>query len=156
MTLQEKIGALGVNTPAIKSLGLNGYNWWEEASSGVSNNHETTKFAFPITTAMSFNRSMWHASGGRAEVSNLLRKGQLSNALPDTGATTARHRPTVEARHATADLPTAPGHTHTYTGWVSSGTHPDGRAGAPTPRPRPAPRQGRRKERPKVFFHRRD
>jgi hypothetical protein len=35
---------------AFRSLGLPGYNWWEEASSGVSNGHETTKFPYPITT----------------------------------------------------------------------------------------------------------
>ena len=32
---------------------------WSEASSGVANGHETTKFAFPITTGMSFNRTLW-------------------------------------------------------------------------------------------------
>lgn len=64
MTLQEKISALGHATPAIKSLGLPEYNWWSEASSGVSSRAlETTKFSFPITTAMSFNRTLWHAVG---------------------------------------------------------------------------------------------
>lgn len=65
MTLPEKIGALGTDTPEIKSLGLPGYNWWSEASSGVASarNMETTKFPFPITTGMSFNRSLWKLVG---------------------------------------------------------------------------------------------
>jgi len=63
MTIDEKIPTLNTNPPGIKSLGLNGYNWWEEASSGVSNGHQTTKFAFPITTGMSFNRTLWQLTG---------------------------------------------------------------------------------------------
>jgi hypothetical protein len=50
MTIKEKIPTLNTAAPGIASLGLNGYNWWEEASTGVSNNHQTTKFAYPITT----------------------------------------------------------------------------------------------------------
>eukprot|EP00040_Diaphanoeca_grandis_P030520 m.180510 g.180510 ORF g.180510 m.180510 type:complete len:788 (+) comp32023_c1_seq1:116-2479(+) len=64
MTLAEKIANLDTNNNAIPSLGLPNYNWWSEASTGVSNgpgNH--TKFAFPITTGMSFNRTMWQLTG---------------------------------------------------------------------------------------------
>ncbi|GMH59653.1 hypothetical protein TL16_g02872 [Triparma laevis f. inornata] len=69
MTLDEKISALDSDTPEIPSLGLNRYNWWSEASSGVDTHGaddsgtKTTKFAFPITTGMSFNRTMWKATG---------------------------------------------------------------------------------------------
>lgn len=63
LTLPEKICSLDTGGCANPSLGLPDYNWWSEASSGVSNSHAATKFAFPITTAMSFNRSMWHAVG---------------------------------------------------------------------------------------------
>merc|ERR1712187_514465 len=65
MTLTEKIGALDTNTPSIQSLGLSAYNWWSEASSGVANGRgtQTTKFAYPITTGMSFNRSVWKLTG---------------------------------------------------------------------------------------------
>ena len=54
MTLEEKIAALGSDTPEIPSLGLNAYNWWSEASTGIAtdDNAKTTKFAFPITTGM--------------------------------------------------------------------------------------------------------
>jgi beta-glucosidase-like glycosyl hydrolase len=52
-----------IRSPAAPSLGLPPYNWWEEATHGVGTNHENTNVAFPITTAMSFNRSLWKATG---------------------------------------------------------------------------------------------
>ena len=69
MTVAEKIAQLDTDAPAIESLGLNAYNWWSEAAHGVSHVNATgdspasTNFAFPITTAASFNRSLWHATG---------------------------------------------------------------------------------------------
>ncbi len=64
MTRAEKLSALAIRTPAIPSLGMPAYNWWEEATHGVgAHGHETTNVAFPITTAMSFNRSLWKATG---------------------------------------------------------------------------------------------
>jgi beta-D-xylosidase 4 len=56
MTMAEKLNNLDTGAGAIASLGLNSYNWWEEASTGVSAGQQTTKFAFPITTGMSFVR----------------------------------------------------------------------------------------------------
>lgn len=65
MTLAEKICNLDTGGCPIKALGLPGYNWWSEASSGVASgrNTMTTKFAFPITTGMSFNRTLWQVTG---------------------------------------------------------------------------------------------
>lgn len=71
MTIDEKIGSLDTASPAIGSLGLNAYNWWSEATHGVSTNHvnatgktpTATNFAFPITTVASFNRTLWRATG---------------------------------------------------------------------------------------------
>ena len=70
MTMAEKAGMLDNNSPPIAALGVPAYNWWSEASSGVANevnhrgqNTSTTKFAFPITTAMSFNRTLWALTG---------------------------------------------------------------------------------------------
>ena len=67
MTIEEKIGNLGTSPFAIPSLGLPGYNWWSEASHGVASGRDTqtTNFAFPITTAMAFNRSLWRATGAQ-------------------------------------------------------------------------------------------
>ena len=65
MTLAEKICNLGTTGCPIKALDLPAYNWWNEASTGVATDRwtETTKFAFPITTAMSYNRTLWRATG---------------------------------------------------------------------------------------------
>merc|ERR1719473_1597346 len=82
MDLQtEKIPNLNTGGQPIKSLGLPGYNWWEEASSGVSNGHQTTKFAFPITTGMSFNRTLWQLTGRQIghEARALMNAGQAGS-----------------------------------------------------------------------------
>lgn len=65
MTQDEKFGILDTGGRPVPSLGLNGYNWWSEASTGVASGRytQTTKFAFPITTGMSFNRSLWQLTG---------------------------------------------------------------------------------------------
>ena len=71
MTVAEKIDALDTSENPIGSLGLVAYNWWSEATHGISHvKNEASKgityetnFAFPITTAMSFNRTMWWAIG---------------------------------------------------------------------------------------------
>jgi len=71
MTLAEKINALGTGTNAIHSLGLESYNWWSEATHGISHGRfdkttpYATNFAFPITTAMSFNRTLWWKTGSQ-------------------------------------------------------------------------------------------
>jgi beta-glucosidase-like glycosyl hydrolase len=73
MTLQEKVGLLVNNAAAVPRLGIKGYEWWSEALHGVSNVGPGTKFggAFPvatsfpqvITTAASFNATLWEAIG---------------------------------------------------------------------------------------------
>jgi beta-glucosidase-like glycosyl hydrolase len=69
LTLAEKIAALGTGEAPLPSIDLPGYNWWSEATHGISHvvNDESTpfesNFAFPITTACSFNRSLWKATG---------------------------------------------------------------------------------------------
>jgi hypothetical protein len=82
MTIEEKIPLLNTAPrDPIKSLGLNPYNWWEEASSGVSNGHQTTKFAYPITTGMSFNRTLWQLTGRQIahEARALMNAGQAGS-----------------------------------------------------------------------------
>ncbi|KAK4283417.1 hypothetical protein QN277_000367 [Acacia crassicarpa] len=73
LTLQEKIRLLVNNAIAIPRLGIQGYEWWSEALHGVSNVGPGTKFggAFPaatsfpqvISTAASFNQSLWNQIG---------------------------------------------------------------------------------------------
>ncbi|XP_010268028.1 PREDICTED: probable beta-D-xylosidase 2 [Nelumbo nucifera] len=73
LTLQEKIRLLVNNAAAVPRLDIGGYEWWSEALHGVSNVGPGTKFggAFPgatsfpqvITTAASFNVSLWEQIG---------------------------------------------------------------------------------------------
>lgn len=73
LTLQEKIGLLVNNAAPVPRLGILGYEWWSEALHGVSNVGPGTKFgdefpgatSFPqvITTAASFNDSLWERIG---------------------------------------------------------------------------------------------
>ena len=66
--MQEKIGNLDSGGAAVAALDIPSYNWWSESSTGVANeihrsSTQTTKFAFPITTGMSFNRTLWLLTG---------------------------------------------------------------------------------------------
>ncbi|KAJ9696637.1 hypothetical protein PVL29_008714 [Vitis rotundifolia] len=73
LTLEEKVRLLVNNAAGVPRLGIKGYEWWSEALHGVSNVGPGTKFSgdfpgatsFPqvITTAASFNSSLWEAIG---------------------------------------------------------------------------------------------
>lgn len=73
LTLQEKIRLLVNNAAPVDRLGIKRYEWWSEALHGVSNTGFGVKFggqfpgatSFPqvITTASSFNASLWEAIG---------------------------------------------------------------------------------------------
>ena len=68
ISLAEKIDALGTKQGPTPSLGLNKYDWWSEATSGVANGAHGadgfhTHFAYPVTTGMSFNRTLWRVTG---------------------------------------------------------------------------------------------
>ncbi|KAK7269621.1 hypothetical protein RIF29_22354 [Crotalaria pallida] len=73
LTLQEKVSLLVNNAAAVPRLGIKGYEWWSEALHGVSNVGPGTKFGGPfpgatsfpqvITTAASFNATLWEAIG---------------------------------------------------------------------------------------------
>ncbi|KAG8480854.1 hypothetical protein CXB51_025317 [Gossypium anomalum] len=77
LTLAEKIRLLVNNAAAVPRLGIQGYEWWSEALHGVSNVGPGSKFggAFPgatsfpqvITTAASFNESLWEQIGRPCE-----------------------------------------------------------------------------------------
>lgn len=73
LSLKEKFGLLVNNAGAVPRLGIKRYEWWSEALHGVSNVGPGTKFggdfpgatSFPqvITTAASFNATLWEAIG---------------------------------------------------------------------------------------------
>eukprot|EP00962_Isochrysis_galbana_P023535 scaffold7121_cov121-Isochrysis_galbana.AAC.5 len=86
LTLDEKIGNLGTDATPMFSLGLVAYQWWSESSHGVASgihgaNKPTTNFAYPITTAMAFNRSLWLATGAAigTEARALMNTGDASS-----------------------------------------------------------------------------
>lgn len=73
LTMGEKVQLLVNNAIAVPRLGIKGYEWWSEALHGVSNTGPGVKFggefpgvtSFPqvITTAASFNATLWEAIG---------------------------------------------------------------------------------------------
>ena len=59
---------LGVaSASATPSSNLTLYNWWSESTDGVAGtgSRPRSQFAMPITTAQSFNRSLWVATGAQ-------------------------------------------------------------------------------------------
>jgi beta-D-xylosidase 4 len=88
LSLEEKIDALGTKQGPTPSLGLNKYDWWSEATSGVANGAHGadgfhTHFAYPVTTGMSFNRTLWRVTGeaiGR-EARALMNAGEAYSTL---------------------------------------------------------------------------
>ena len=73
LALADKIQALGTGTPRLPSVGLPAYQWWSEATHGISGPGvgysaqfpAGSNTALPITTSCSFNRSLWHATGNQ-------------------------------------------------------------------------------------------
>ena len=55
MTLEEKMGQMKYNAPAIHRLGIPAYNWWNEALHGVARSGTATVFPQAIGMAASFN-----------------------------------------------------------------------------------------------------
>ena len=83
LNVTTKLACLSTEWPALPSLGVPTYNWWSEATHGASHvrfdakTPFATSFAFPITTAMSFNRSLWRATGAAIsmEATTMMRLG---------------------------------------------------------------------------------
>ncbi|GMH02325.1 hypothetical protein Nepgr_004164 [Nepenthes gracilis] len=73
LTLPEKVKLIGNSAVPVPRLGIQGYEWWSEALHGMSNVGPGTRFggkfpgatSFPqvITTAASFNESLWEEIG---------------------------------------------------------------------------------------------
>ncbi len=55
MTVEEKASQLLYNSPAIERLGINEYNWWNEACHGVARAGTATVFPQAIALAATFN-----------------------------------------------------------------------------------------------------
>jgi len=58
MTLEEKIGQLNYEAPAIERLGIPAYNWWNECLHGVGRAGKATVFPQAIGMAASWNKEL--------------------------------------------------------------------------------------------------
>jgi len=71
LSLNDKFDALGTGTGSLKSIGLGPYNWWSEATHGISHVGFSkdlpgaSNTALPITTSCSFNRTLWERTGNQ-------------------------------------------------------------------------------------------
>jgi hypothetical protein len=71
LSLADKITATVSASAYLPSVGLPPYQWWSEATHGISGpgvHHNgslpgATNTALPILTSCSFNRTLWHATG---------------------------------------------------------------------------------------------
>jgi beta-glucosidase len=63
MTLDEKIGQMMHNAPAIERLGIPAYNWWNECLHGVARAGVATVFPQAIGMAASWNLALLHEAG---------------------------------------------------------------------------------------------
>ncbi len=66
MTLEEKAGQLRYDAPAIPRLGVNAYNWWNEALHGVARAGTATSFPQAIGLAAMFDEVLLERLGGAA------------------------------------------------------------------------------------------
>jgi beta-glucosidase len=81
MTLEEKIGQMGSEAPAIERLGIPRYNWWNEALHGVARAGLATVFPQVIGLAATWNTDLIHrmaeviSDEGRAKYHEAVRNG---------------------------------------------------------------------------------
>ncbi len=81
MTLEEKIGQMLYQSPAIERLNIPAYNWWNEALHGVARAGVATMFPQAIAMAATFDKTLLHTVGdvvsteGRAKFNAFSKKG---------------------------------------------------------------------------------
>jgi len=63
LTLEEKVGQLMFEAPAIPRLGIPNYNWWNECLHGVARNGKATVFPQAIGMAATFDDELMHRIG---------------------------------------------------------------------------------------------
>lgn len=63
MTLEEKVGQLMYNAPAVERLGIPEYNWWNECLHGVARNGRATVFPQAIGMAATFDTDLMFRIG---------------------------------------------------------------------------------------------
>jgi len=84
LTVEEKIGQLKYNAPAIERLGIPAYNWWNEGLHGVARFGRATVFPQPIAMAATFDAELVKRMGeavsleARAKHDDAIRIGNYS------------------------------------------------------------------------------
>lgn len=84
MTAEEKISQLVNDSPPIERLGINEYNWWNEALHGVARTGTATLFPQAIGLAAAFNPELMHSVAsaisdeGRAKYNKYIEYGARS------------------------------------------------------------------------------
>lgn len=63
MTLEEKMGQMLYESPAIDRLGIPAYNWWNEALHGVARAGVATVFPQAIALAATFDENLLQKIG---------------------------------------------------------------------------------------------
>ena len=67
LSVADKLSSLITHTPALNSVGLLPYDWWSEATHGITQlpggDRMASNTALPITTSCAFNRTLWRATG---------------------------------------------------------------------------------------------
>ncbi len=63
MTLEEKVGQMVYDAPAIERLGIPSYNWWNECLHGVARAGQATVFPQAIAMAASFDEALMYKVG---------------------------------------------------------------------------------------------
>ena len=83
MSIEQKKSLMLFYSPAIDSLGIPAYNWWNEALHGVARNGKATVFPMPIGMAASFDEALleevFTAASDEARVKNrqAIAKGEV-------------------------------------------------------------------------------
>jgi beta-glucosidase len=81
MTLEEKVSQLSANNKAIPRLGVQTFNWWNEALHGVARGAKATIFPQPIGMAATFDNGLVHnvasaiSDEGRAINNEMIKRG---------------------------------------------------------------------------------
>lgn len=81
MTIEEKMGQMLYQSPAIERLNIPAYNWWNEALHGVARAGVATMFPQAIAMAATFDKELLHTVGdvvsteGRAKFNAFSKKG---------------------------------------------------------------------------------
>lgn len=82
MTLEEKVAQMGNDAPAIERLGIDAYEWWNEALHGVARAGAATVFPQAIGLAATFDTALMHevaqviSDEGRAKHHEFARRDQ--------------------------------------------------------------------------------